>query len=335
VTLGELFAWPALAPALLAAPLGWLAVRALERARARRLEAVTGARTPVLADVDRRRRGRRAAIGAAAAFFVVLAAMQPLWGEGARAVEARGVDLVVCLDVSQSMLATDVPPNRLAAAKREIRALAQHAGGDRLALVVFAGETRLAAPLTRDVESYAELVDLADPLAVTRGGTDLGAALEAGLAALEGAAGDHAAIILVTDGEDLGGRGLRAAQACQARGVAVHCAGFGSAGGSKVPIVGDGGPAFLRDRAGAEVVSALDPEGLRRIAETTGGEAVIDAGARIGALVDLYDRRVRPAARKAHDAEQRRERGNGFQVPLLLAFGAALVALGISDRRRS
>ena len=214
--------------------------------------------------------------------LAVVAALQPLWGEGTASSSARGADVVVCLDVSRSMLARDVPPSRLAAAKREIRALARTRAGDRLALVLFAGEARLAAPLTSDVESFCEIVDLADPLSVGRGGTDLGAALEAALAALEGAAGDHAAVILVTDGEDLGGRGLRAAEACKARNVAVHCVGFGSAGGAKIPVAGDGGTTFLRDRGGAEVVSALDPDGLRRIAEATGGEAVVDAGARPG-----------------------------------------------------
>lgn len=334
MTFADSFAWPAVAPALVAAPLVWFAIRARDRARARRLERTVGPRAPVLADVDARRRATRAALGASAVLFAVLAAMQPLWGDGNRLVQARGADLVVCLDVSQSMLATDVPPSRLAAAKREIKALAQHAAGDRVALVLFAGETRLAAPLTNDVESFCEIADLADPLAVARGGTDLGAALEAALAALEGAAGDHSAVILVTDGEDLGGRGQRAAEACKARKVAVHCAGFGSAGGSKVPVAGDAGTAFLRDRGGAEVVSALDPDALRRIAEATGGEAVVDAGARPGSLSDLYDRRVRPMARKALEAERRRDRKNGFQAPLFLAFAAWVMGLGLSDRRR-
>jgi Ca-activated chloride channel homolog len=334
VSLAALFAWPVIAPALLLAPLAYFAFRARDRVRARRLAAVAGPRAAVLSDVDSRRRAWRAALGAAAILFAVLAAMQPLFGEGSGLVEARGTDLVVCLDVSQSMLATDVPPSRLAAARREIKALAQRAGGDRLALVLFAGETRLAAPLTRDVEAYSELVDGADPLALTRGGTDLAAALEAGLAALEGATGDLAAIILVTDGEDLGGRGLRAAEACKARNVAVHCVGFGSAGGSKVPVTAEGGTTFLRDRSGAEVVTALDADGLQRIAAATGGEAIADAGTRTGSLVSLYDRRIRPVARNALEAERRKGRKNGFQGPLLLAFASWVATLGISDRRR-
>ena len=103
----------------------------------------------------------------------------------------------------------------------------------------------------------ADLAEAADPLSVRRGGTDLGAALDAALGLLEGQPGEPGAVLLLTDGEDRGGRGLRAARRLADRGIAVHAVGFGTARGSKIAVEGEGagGEAFLRDRAGGEVVS--------------------------------------------------------------------------------
>jgi Ca-activated chloride channel homolog len=331
---GGMFAWPVAAWGLLVPPLVWILSLARERRRARKLEATTGPRVRVLADVDARRRATRHAMTAGALVLAVLAAAQPLIGEGSGLAERRGGDVVVCLDVSRSMFATDVPPSRLAVARREIRELAARAQGDRLALVTFAGSARLTSPLTRDLETFADLVDAADPVDIARGGTDLGAALDSALAALEGGTGDHGAIILVTDGEDLGGGGLRAAEACKARRVPVHCVGLGSVTGSKILVEGEKGGAFLRDASGAEVVSALDPEALRKIADATGGEFV-ESGSEPGSLADLYARRVAPVARSALERQSTRERKNRFQWPLIAAFGLWAVALALSDRRRS
>ena len=133
-----------------------------------------------------------------------------------RARLARGVDILVCLDVSRSMLAQDLQPSRLARAQEEIRALAARTESDRVGLVLFAGDARLAVPLTRDKDSFASLASRASPLSVERGGSDVGAALDTALGALTGA---HEVILLLTDGEDLEARGLQAARRCRDRGI--------------------------------------------------------------------------------------------------------------------
>ena len=243
-----------LLPLLLLAPAAWLLLRSADRARGKRLASALGPRVPVPR--------RRVALGSVGLLLALVAVLGPAWGAAAGDVE--GADVVVCLDVSRSMLARDVDPDRLTRAKREIRALADRAAGDRLGLVVFAGEARAAVPLTDDMASFAELLDLADPTSVGRGGTDLGAALEAALDVLQGREGSA---LLVTDGEDLGGRGLAAARLLKERGVRVHCVGLGTELGSKITTESG----FLRDRTGEDVVSAMDATGLRAIAEATGG----------------------------------------------------------------
>ncbi|MHC4548755.1 MAG: VWA domain-containing protein [Planctomycetota bacterium] len=322
-------------PLLLLAPLAGLVLWVLDRARARRLARAVGPRASALAadlSAGRRRRGR--ALFVTALLLAMLAMLQPVWGEAAREVEQRGVDILVCLDVSQSMLARDVRPSRLARAQREIRALAARAAGDRLGLVVFAGQARLAAPLTHDRDSFGDLVALADPLSVERGGTDLGAALATALEALRGQTGEHEVVLLLTDGEDLAGNGLRVARTCKERRITVHCVGFGSARGAKIPVeTSEGGETFLRDRSGKEVVSTMDPAHLRRIAATTGG-AFADAHARPNAVRELYEERIAPMARKTWLAEERRARENRFQWPLLAAFLLWILDLCLGARRR-
>jgi len=326
------------APAALAlvplAALAWGLLVLARRARGRRLARVIGPRASELAgDVDGTARRRRDALLAAGLVLALVALARPRWGGAGDEAAPRGVDLVVALDVSRSMLARDVLPDRLARAKADVGTLADRARGDRLALVAFAGEARLVIPLTQDVDTFARLLDDVDTWTVARGGTDLGAALGAALEALGGASGAHEAIVLVTDGEDLQGRGLRAARRARERGIVVHAAGYGSTRGSKIAVAGPGGETFLRDRAGRDVVTAMDPETLERLATSTGG-AFFDAGAHQDPLVALYDEQVNAMARKPLDeGPGAAGRAPRFQWPLLLAVCAWLAGLSLPERR--
>jgi Ca-activated chloride channel family protein len=333
VTPAGWFLRPDGAPLLFLAAAAWTLLLVRNRARGRALARALGDRAPVLTaslDGDRRRLAR--AVACAGLFFSILAALQPVWGEAAHALQPRGAEVVVCLDVSRSMLARDAAPHRLEAARREVLALANHARGDRLALVLFAGKARLVAPLTNDLESFGKLVEAAEPESIDAGGSDVAAGLRAGLDALAGRSGDHAAIVLVSDGEDIGRQGRIAAEECRARDVAVHTVGIGTGQGSKIPVETDDGEAFLRDRSGAEVQSALDAGTLRAIAEASGGAFV--HAPEPDALVGLWDGRILPAARRAFEARESRARPNRFQWALLVGVVLWLLDLGLSHGRR-
>lgn len=324
-----LFASPGGWPLLLLAPAAWLLLLLLDRLAARRLARIVGPRVPALArERDPRRRATRRALFALALLGATVAALGPLARAGSAAAPRRGADLVFCLDVSRSMLARDLDPDRLGRAKAELAALAGRARGDRLALLLFAGEARPLVPLTEDAASFAELLAGADPWSVRRGGTDLGAAVDAALALLEGATGAHEAIVLLTDGEDLSGSGLEAARRARARGIAVHAVGFGTELGSKIPV--DGG--FLRDPLGAEVVSRLEPSSLRRLAGETGG-LFLDASKEKEPLRRLYDGRLAAIEGRRVAGEPGRE--TLFQWPLLLALGLFLAESALGERRRT
>lgn len=326
--------WPQGLPLLLLAPLAGLLLWACDRARARSLARTIGPRTAALAgDLGTGRRRMKRLLFAAALLLALGAFLQPSWGEAPPRHAPGGIDIVVCLDVSRSMLARDVAPSRLARARRGIRSLAERAAGERMALVLFAGEARVEVPLTSDLASLAEMAERADPLSIERGGTDLGAALTAAIDALEGRRGEYAAILLLTDGEDHEGRGLRAARACADRRITVHCIGFGSPLGGKIPVEGEAGETFLRDASGAEVVSAMDPAALRRIAAAAGGE-FLEEEAEPRALSGLYENRILPMARERVEASERRERESRFQWALLPAFLLWMVESCLGERRR-
>jgi Ca-activated chloride channel homolog len=327
---GEL--WP-LAVLLLAAYL--LCTRLAERRRVRRLRELAGARAAeLLGGHDPRRRSWRGWAGAAALGLALVALLEPAFGVGARRLERRGADIVVCLDVSRSMLARDAMPNRLDAARGALRAMTARSRGDRFALVLFAGDARLVCPLTRDLRSFHELADLADPLAA-RGGTDLGAALAAAAEAFTDPPEGPRVVVLATDGEDLEERGLRAARELRSRRIVVHGAAFGSVSGGKIPVPsGDGGESFVRDAAGEEVLSAMDPAGLRRIARAGGGE-VVEAAASADALVRLYERHIAPSAAGGAGTDLAHERATRFQWPAFAAYLLLVAELALGERRRA
>jgi Ca-activated chloride channel family protein len=247
--------------------------------------------------------------------------LDPRYGEEPELLERRGVDLLFCLDTSRSMLARDVEPDRLARAVRDIRAvLPRLVGGDRVGLVVFAGQARLWVPLTHDLDSFRALLDEVDTDSVPKGGTDLAAALRR---CGELAEPDHAAttvVLLLTDGEDLAGAGREAARELAEQSIVVHTVGYGSALGSKITFATAGKEEFLRDASGNEVVTRMDPESLRALAAATGGE-FLRADAFALPLLELHEQRIVAAQKRSFDSEQQPRRIARYQwvlLPLLL-----------------
>ena len=332
MTLGDVVLHPTAWPVLLLGPLAWWFVSWRSRARRRRLSALAGLRAASVSTERShlRARLRRGAFGAAL-LLALVAALGPVFGDADADGEWRGADVVICLDISRSMLAPDVRPSRLDAAKASIEALLAYAEGTRFGLVLFAGDAQLRVPLTRDRSSFRQLLATAEPADAQEGGTNLGGALDLAKEALGRDQGGAGVVLLVSDGEDLRGRGVAAAKLCEERGLVVHAVGLGTALGSKIPLEGQLG--FLRDRTGREVVSALDPAGLQQIARAAGGQYRTQAAAS-KTLPDLHDQYIVPMARAAATDGAQRRRSNGYQWPLLLATLLWLAELYLLERRR-
>lgn len=310
--------------------LGWR----LSRWRRQSLDAfLHPARRPAfLGDHDPRGARRRQLLAAALLACGALALAQPTWGHFPRRVLARSIDLVVCLDCSRSMLARDVKPSRFERMQRELRSLLERLEGDRIALLAFSGDVREVAPLTRDRAVLGELLDELDMADNQLGGTDLGAALERALRLFDGRSGAHEAVVLLTDGGDLGGRGLEVAAEAKRRGIRVYAVGIGSSQGGKIPLVTEQGERFLLGPDGQEVVTRLEEQGLVELAALTDGEYTSTERSPTP-LLELYEQRL--------DRLDRRDVEGGLELvpiqraqwPLGLGVLLGLLALWTPLRR--
>jgi Ca-activated chloride channel family protein len=241
---------------------------------------------------------------------LVLALMQPQWGQEWQEVQRQGRDLMIVLDVSRSMLAEDVVPNRLARAKSDIKDLVQvlqKEGGHRLGLVVFAGQASLQCPLTLDYGFFLQQLNQVGPHTVTRGGTLIGDAIRKALSAFGPLANNYKDIILITDGEDHDSFPLEAAKAAAAEQVSIYTIGVGDAvSGTRVPVPGATGPRTYVQYQGHEVLSRMQSDLLLEMARLTGG-AYVPAGTRAIELDHIYTEKIAPKARR-QTAMTRRER---------------------------
>ncbi len=202
---------------------------------------------------------------------ITVAAAEPRWSFEWQDVKRNGADLVIALDVSRSMTATDIDPSRLERAKREIKDLLALSKGDRMALVLFSGVAFIQCPLTNDLDSFELFLDQAGVDSLPRQGTSVNAALvEAGRALDQGSENETQgrAIILISDGEDHEGEALDTAERLVKKGIKIHAIGVGGQG-APLPLA-EGG--FLKDQSGNLVVSQLNEGMLKELARV--GEGV-------------------------------------------------------------
>lgn len=208
--------------------------------------------------------------------FFAIALAQPQCGEKAEVVKRRGIDVVVALDASKSMLARDVAPSRLERARLELTTLLDELKGDRVAVVAFAGDAFIQCPLTSDYGAARIFLRSIDPNQMPQGGTNIGAALLLARQVFDNAdrGSKDKVIVLLSDGEDLTGaidEGIEALKEINAKVLAV---GIGSDQGEPIPVLTDRGEVvgYKKDEGGTTVITRLDRAGLTRVAKDTGGE---------------------------------------------------------------
>jgi len=244
-----------------------------------------------------------------------------------------GADVIFCVDVSSSMKAMDVQPNRLEAVKRALGGLLERMQGDRVGLVAFAGGAVVACPLTTDYDTTGLFLGKLDVDSVPRDGTDLASALQM---ALDGFGRDTQRgklIVLATDGEDtVNSDVLEQARRAKEAGVAVECVGIGSAEGALIPGQRDlFGRIYAKQWHGQPVRTKLDRAGLERIAAATGGEYLPGDSA---ASLDRMTARIARLKQGLGAAPDRTVREPLFQAPLLWAMALLLADSLLSARGR-
>jgi Ca-activated chloride channel family protein len=221
-------------------------------------------------------------------FFLFLAAAGPQCGERTELVKRTGIDLVIAVDASNSMLARDVKPSRIERAKLEVTALLDRLNGDRVGLVVFAGEAFIQCPLTTDYSAARLFLRAVAPVSMATQGTAIGDALYQAKEVLEGGGRGDAgkAVLLITDGEDQRGDALDAAAALEAAGIRVFAVPVGSSEGEPIPLLDRNGnlEGYKKDKEGRTVLTRTDVAGLRELTRRGGGLLLQGSGADLGVL---------------------------------------------------
>lgn len=330
------FAEPWAFLALLLVPLSLGVWLWLERRRARQLQAagdlgLLGRMTGLGPAQGRRARTVEATLVALALGLVALALARPQFGARTDVRKARGMDVVIALDLSRSMLARDVTPSRLERAKIELEALVDALPGDRVGLVGFTSAALPLCPMTVDHAALVLQLRSAGPDQMPRGGTAIADAIAEAQRMLETSPHKDSgkAIIVVTDGEEHEGDPVAAAQKAQELGIEVHTVGVGSAVGEPIPLP-DG--SYLRDATGQTVISRLDTGILEKVAAA--GAGVVSVPGPSGGL-DLGPVRSRLAQLEKADLEARTVRvyEERYRWALAPAFVLLLLATLVRARR--
>jgi len=281
-----------------------------------------------------RRQLARGFLRVSALALLLVAAAGPRFGSQLVKVEREGIDIVVALDTSLSMLAEDVAPNRLEAAKREISDLIGGLKGDRIGLVAFAGKAVPLCPLTVDYDAALMLVRSMDVYTVSEPGTAIAAAVETSVSLFEGSEKGDRVIVLVTDGENTTGNVDEAIRLAAEKHIRVFPIGLGSPKGELIPERGTDGAVtgYKKDARGETVLSRLDEPTLERIAAGTHGKYLpaTSQGLELKVLEDEISGMERKLI-KGEFVERKKER---FWFPLGLALALLLVDTSIGSRSK-
>jgi len=268
-----------------------------------------------------------------AVFFLVLSLARPQWGTKMELMKRRGLDVVVAMDVSLSMYAEDIKPDRLARSKQEIQRFVEQLGGDRVALVAFAGDAFLQCPLTSDYSAFRIFLDVLDPNLIETPGTDIGRAIETSVKAFDAKDRKYRVMLLLTDGEDHSGGAERAAEEAAKEGVIIYTVGIGMPSGVPIPVKDENGQmTYKKDADGNFVTSRMDPELLQRIAQKTGGK-FYHAEPGHFELLDVL-KEINGMEKRDLDADRFTRFEDRYQIPLALGIVLLALEMLISDRRR-
>jgi Ca-activated chloride channel homolog len=267
-----------------------------------------------------------------ACVFIALA--RPQAGFEFQETHRKGLELLFAVDTSKSMLAQDVKPDRLTRAKLAVTDLLTKLNGDGVGLIAFAGSSFLQCPVTLDYDAFRESLDALDVNVIPRGGTDIASAIHEAEAVFKTRTAADKILILITDGEDLGGEAITAAQSAGKNGVKIFTVGVGSAIGELVPVPSEnGGTDFAKDENGKPVKSHLDETTLKKIAEATGGMYQPLGGQGEG-LTNIYERGLTAFTRQNLKAREARIPLEKFHWALLAALVCFIGDLLIGNRRR-
>jgi Ca-activated chloride channel family protein len=277
----------------------------------------------------------KAALLIMAAALIVVALTQPGWNKSPEEIKRKGRDLVVLLDVSQSMLAEDIRPNRLERVKLDLAELIENLQGDRIGIIAFAGNSVVKCPLTQDYGFARIALKEIQTDSVSTGGTKIGDAIRNAVSnVFDDQERDFKDILLITDGEDHDSFPIEAAQKAAEKGVRIYVIGIGDENdGSRIPITEDGKKTFMMYQ-GEEVWSKLDAKMLEAVARATQGGQYLNVATGAYNMVDIYHSLIARADKKELEATTVWRYDEKFQIFLGFALTLLCLEVLISERKR-
>lgn len=286
--------------------------------------------------VSRARQWGKVLLVVAASLLIVLSLARPAWNPRPEKVESKGRDIVFVLDVSRSMMAEDLKPNRLERAKLAIRDLIDKIEGDRVALVAFAGTATVKCPLTQDYGFFRLMLDDTGPESISRGGTLIGDALRK---TVDEVYSDrlkrYKDIILITDGEDQDSFPVEAAREVGERGIRLIAIGLGDEKeGQRVPVVNEKGERIFLRHGNQEVWSRLDADTLRKMVDATPGGRYLNVATGTFDLGAIYRDLLADAEKQFLESIKINRYEEKFQIFLGMALLLLLLEMALSERRK-
>ncbi len=279
---------------------------------------------------SRRRLKTILVLGAVFGCFIALA--RPQYGEQWIDVKQKGIDILIALDTSRSMLAPDVRPNRLARAKLAIKDFVDRLDGDRVGLLPFAGTSFLMCPLTTDYAAFNTSLDAVTPASIPVGGTNIANVITKADTILQHES-NYKILILVTDGENLQGKALAAAKEAAQQKMTIYTVGVGTKKGELIPDAMHNGE-FIKDKNGTFIRSRLDESMLTKIAELTGG-MYVPLGSMGQGMTTIYQEKLKLIPKEEHQERKQRQPIERFYWPLTLSIILLFVEFFVSGRKSS
>lgn len=281
--------------------------------------------------VNRGMRRRRLILWFLGVALIIIALARPQWGSDVQIVEQRGVQVMVALDISRSMLAQDLKPTRLDRAKLEISDMMSRLTGDEVGIVLFSGASFIQFPMTFDYATARSYLRSADPDVISRQGTVIEEAIRTALTGFSEERASQKIIVIMTDGENHEGDPIAAARQAAEEGAVVYTVGFGSPEGEPLPqfdrqgnVVG-----YQEDAQGQVIISRLDESTLQQVAEAGGGKYF--RAAERGAIAGLVDE-IQSFQDESFQSEFNRTKIERFQIFLLAGVLSLVLAEMMTDR---
>ena len=266
-------------------------------------------------------------------FFIIIALANPQWGTKTQAVRRQSIDIIFALDISQSMMCQDIAPSRLIQAQRLCQQLIEKLSGNRLGVILFAGEAYMQVPLTTDYEAVSLLLQSANPDMISSQGTSIGEALAIAQQSTSKSNGNRV-VLVITDGEDHEARAESQARQAARAGMKIFTIGIGSEAGGFVPFVDENGMAdYKRDISGKPVLSKINAGVLRKLA-SLGGGSFFRLTTQSDALVDALMDKLQKVEKREYEQRVVSEYRSHFQLFLLLGIGFLLGEFLVHYRRR-